>query len=313
MYNFLCKIIFFSLLYICLTIKKISSQQSFFLGILYSIFFKKFFIPKNISNITNLLLKIFSLGIMFGIDYKNLLYIFKYNAYYIIIIVFLIFYFGLFINKYLKINNNISILITSGTAICGGSAISVIASIIKANSKEIGISLISIFIFNSLSFFFIPKLALIYNINAENFGILSSLTMYDLGSVIASSIKYNKNSLSTAIYFKLFRVLCIIPLSYFINFFMINKNIFSKKIDISLLILLISPLLKSLFSKYLYIFEKIYFFSNYICSLVFFLLGVNININSIKNLNLFIIIQSFLLWIFLCFISFVFIYIKAFL
>ena len=60
MYNFLSKIIFFNLLYICLNIKNISSQHAFFLGILYSLFFKKNFVPKNIYNITNLLLKIFS-------------------------------------------------------------------------------------------------------------------------------------------------------------------------------------------------------------------------------------------------------------
>ena len=313
MYNFLSKIIFFNLLYICLNIKNISSQHAFFLGILYSLFFKKNFVPKNIYNITNLLLKIFSLGIMLGIDYTNLIYIFKYNVYYILILVFLIFYFGILINKLLKINNNISLLITSGTAICGGSAISIVGSIIKASSKEIGISLISIFIFNSLSFFLIPKLALMLNMNAENFGILSSLTMYDLGSVIASSMKYDKNALSIAIYFKLFRVFCIIPISYFIIFFIKNKNIDSKKIDISILILLISPLLKTLFPRYLYLFEKIYFFSNYISSIVFFLLGVNIDIRSIKNLNLLIILKSFLLWIVLCLISFLFIYIKAFL
>jgi uncharacterized membrane protein YadS len=57
---------------------------------------------------------------------------------------------GYFIGKWLKINGKTSELISSGTAICGGSAISAVASAIRAKADETSVSLGTIFVLNSV-------------------------------------------------------------------------------------------------------------------------------------------------------------------
>ncbi len=53
---------------------------------------------------------------------------------------------GLSLGKFLQVRGNASYLITTGTAICGGSAIAAIAPIIQADEQETAVSLATIFI-----------------------------------------------------------------------------------------------------------------------------------------------------------------------
>src|ERR1043165_4364897 len=65
---------------------------------------------------------------------------------------------GYIIGKQLKIDKNTSLLISNGTAICGGSAIAAVAPVIKANDEQISVSLGTIFILNSIALFIFPTL-----------------------------------------------------------------------------------------------------------------------------------------------------------
>src|SRR6266436_4622955 len=56
---------------------------------------------------------------------------------------------GLALGKLLQVRGNSSILITAGTAICGGSAIAAIGPLLQANEEEMAVSLGTIFILRS--------------------------------------------------------------------------------------------------------------------------------------------------------------------
>ena len=58
---------------------------------------------------------------------------------------------GLALGKLLQVRGNSSFLITTGTAICGGSAIAAIGPILQANEEEMAVSLGTIFILNSVA------------------------------------------------------------------------------------------------------------------------------------------------------------------
>ncbi len=45
--------------------------------------------------------------------------------------------------------------ISSGTAICGGSAIAAVGPVVKANDSEMSVALATIFILNALALFYI--------------------------------------------------------------------------------------------------------------------------------------------------------------
>lgn len=58
--------------------------------------------------------------------------------------------------KFLKVDRNTSYLISSGTAICGGSAIAAVGPVVKANDSEMSVALATIFILNALALFIFP-------------------------------------------------------------------------------------------------------------------------------------------------------------
>src|SRR6202022_2608426 len=58
---------------------------------------------------------------------------------------------GLGIGKLLQVRGKASLLITSGTAICGGSAIAAIGPIVHADEEEMAVSLGTVFILNSVA------------------------------------------------------------------------------------------------------------------------------------------------------------------
>ncbi len=62
--------------------------------------------------------------------------------------------FGYFLGKILRIEKKTSYLISTGTAICGGSA--AVAPIIKAEEKQISVALGAVFILNSIALIVFP-------------------------------------------------------------------------------------------------------------------------------------------------------------
>ncbi|MBO0216719.1 putative sulfate exporter family transporter, partial [Vibrio sp. Vb2880] len=63
---------------------------------------------------------------------------------------------GTLIARVLKLERVTAYLISSGTAICGGSAIAAVAPAIKAKDEQIGLALATVFVLNSIALFVFP-------------------------------------------------------------------------------------------------------------------------------------------------------------
>ena len=108
-----------------------------------------------------------------------------------------IFLIGILLAKAFNINNSLGLLISSGTAICGATAIAAIAPIIKSKPKELLIALSIIFIFNAIAIVAFPLIGQSLEMSYEQFGVWSAMAIHDTGSVIGvvastNSIYYNK-------------------------------------------------------------------------------------------------------------------------
>jgi len=121
---------------------------------------------------------------------------------------------GWFIGKRLKIEPNTSLLISSGTAICGGSAIAAIAPIINAGEKEISVALGTVFILNSVALFLFPAIGHYFALSQAQFGLWSAIAIHDTSSVVGAAARYGPDALKIATTVKLTRALWIIPLSF---------------------------------------------------------------------------------------------------
>ena len=92
--------------------------------------------------------------------------------------------------KLLKLSRNTCTLVGGGTAICGGSAIATLASIIKAKEEEIAYAMTAIFLFDILGALIYPFLAELLHLSAGQFGFLAGCAINDTSSVVASQSTY---------------------------------------------------------------------------------------------------------------------------
>ena len=131
---------------------------------------------------------------------------------YISIFVIVIFLIGFIISKVLKIDTKLSILLVSGTAICGATAMVAISPLIKAKPKDLLISLGVIFIFNAVAIAILPIIGNNIEMSFEQFGSWMALAVHDTSSVIGAAMSFGGNAVETATTLKLGRTLWLIPL-----------------------------------------------------------------------------------------------------
>lgn len=114
---------------------------------------------------------------------------------------------GYLMGKFLKIDKKSSYLISAGTVICGGSAITAISPVIKAEEKQISVALGTVFILNSIALFFFPMIDHALNLSQTQFGLWSATVIHDTSSVVGAPSKYGTQALEVATTVKLVNVI----------------------------------------------------------------------------------------------------------
>ncbi len=105
-----------------------------------------------------------------------------------IVVAFLVSY---AVGKKLEVTQNTSALVASGTAICGGTAIATMSSVIGAKEDEIAYAMTSIFLFDLLAALSYPYLATALNLTNNQFGFLAGTSINDTSSVTAAESTYS--------------------------------------------------------------------------------------------------------------------------
>lgn len=120
---------------------------------------------------------------------------------------------GVILGYSLHINRKTAYLISSGTAICGGSAIAAVGPVLKANENEMAVSLGVIFILNAVALFVFPPLGHMFGMSEAQFGTWAAIAIHDTSSVVGAGEVYGEQALQMATLIKLTRALWIIPLA----------------------------------------------------------------------------------------------------
>lgn len=205
---------------------------------------------------------------------------------------------GLILGKVLSTPQKTSLLISSGTAICGGSAIAAMAPVIDADEDETSVSLGIIFILNSLALFIFPLLGEILSMTQEQFGLWSAIAIHDTSSVVGAAQKYGDTALKIATTVKLERALWVIPISLITAIFY-KKN--GKKISIPYFIFLyIIAMIVNTFTPHIdFISPYIVAISKRGLTLTLFLIGAGLSREALKSIGIKPLVQGVLLWIFI--------------
>ena len=132
-----------------------------------------------------------------------------------ILIAFLI---GTALGKILKTEKDTSLLITVGTAICGGSAIAAVAPVIRAKQHEVSVALGTVFLLNAVALFIFPWVGHQLLLSENQFGLWSALAIHDTSSVVGATLQYGPKALEVGTTVKLARALWIIPVAIGVGF-----------------------------------------------------------------------------------------------
>ncbi|MGK5082086.1 putative sulfate exporter family transporter [Bdellovibrionota bacterium FG-1] len=124
---------------------------------------------------------------------------------------------GTTFGRLFKIEKDTSLLITVGTAICGGSAIAAVAPVIKAKSHEVSVALGIVFMPNALALFIFPWIGHHLNLTETQFGLWSALAIHDTSSVVGATLQYGSHALEVGTTVKLARALWIIPVAMIVG------------------------------------------------------------------------------------------------
>ena len=220
--------------------------------------------------------------------------------------VLLVFLFGMLLGRLLKVDRNTAMLISSGTAICGGSAIAAVSPIIKAKDNQISFALTVVFVLNALALFIFPPIGRALNMGEVDFGYWSAIAIHDTSSVVGAGAAYGPDALQTAVTVKLARTLWIIPLSFLVLFINRKHDANKGKVKIPWFILyfVVAILIAFLLPQFSELYTNLAFLGRRGMVVALFMIGCGFSFEDLKKAGWRSFVLGVLLWIVIAVSSF---------
>lgn len=268
-----------------------------FLGLLFALLCGQPF-PAFNKNMSKMLLQYSIVGLGFGMNLQASLASGSEGMMFTIVSVFGTLAIGWLIGrKLLGVDRNTSYLISSGTAICGGSAIAAVAPVLKAKDSEISVALGTVFILNAVALFIFPAIGHALGMSDQQFGLWAAIAIHDTSSVVGAGAAYSEAALEVATTVKLTRALWIIPVALISAVIFKSKG---KKITIPWFILLfvLAMIVNTYFlSDYPAIGTTINSVARKCLTLTMFFIGASLSKDVLKSVGLKAFAQGVLLWL----------------
>lgn len=121
---------------------------------------------------------------------------------------------GLLLGRALRTDRTTSLLLSAGTAICGGSAIAALAPVLQAEQHQVSVALGVVFLLNAIALVIFPPIGHVLDLSQVQFGLWSALAIHDTSSVVGSTLQYGRQALEVGTTVKLTRALWIVPLTF---------------------------------------------------------------------------------------------------
>ena len=208
----------------------VTSPIALAIGLVFALVFGKTF-PDFTKLMSKKLLQYSVIGLGFGMSITAALESGKEGMLFTIVSVFGTLALGWIVGaKLLKVDWQTSYLISSGTAICGGSAIAATGPVIKARAESMSVALGVVFILNAIALFIFPSIGDAIGMSMKEFGMWAAIAIHDTSSVVGAGAAYDAmhpdlvaaqgvSALETATTIKLTRALWIVVLALCTPFF----------------------------------------------------------------------------------------------
>lgn len=203
---------------------------------------------------------------------------------------------GVMIGYWLHLNRKTAYLISSGTAICGGSAIAAVGPVVKATGDEMAVSLGVIFILNAIALFIFPPLGHMFDMSQTQFGTWAAIAIHDTSSVAGAGEVYGPLAYETAILIKLTRALWIIPLALVTMFIFRDKT---SKISIPWFIFIFigAMLVNTYVNLPAWFVDAMVWVAKRGMVVTLFMIGASLSLSTVKSVGVRPLLLAILLWI----------------
>jgi uncharacterized integral membrane protein (TIGR00698 family) len=124
--------------------------------------------------------------------------------------------------KFLKLDRDTTILISSGGAVCGAAAVLATEDVLKSEPHKTAIAVGTVVLFGTISMFLYPILFRtgLLNMDHTQFGLYVGSSVHEVAQVVAAGGAIDDVSSDTAIIVKMTRVMLIAPLLLILSFFL---------------------------------------------------------------------------------------------
>ena len=203
---------------------------------------------------------------------------------------------GYFLGRRLPVDKKTSYLISSGTAICGGSAIAAVSPLVKADDGQISLALGTVFILNAAALFIFPPIGHALDLTQTQFGTWAAIAIHDTSSVVGAAAAYGPQAEVTATTLKLARALWIIPLSLFTLWAFKSKGA-KIRVPYFILLFVVAIGINTLFPSFSTAYAGINIAAHQILILTLFLIGAGLSRHRLKNVGVRPLVLGICLWV----------------
>ena len=288
----------------------VSPPLALFLGLAFALLCGQPFAGFN-KRASKYLLQSSVVGLGFGMNVQSALASGREGMEFTILSVVVTLVLGMFIGRrVLRMDRNTSYLISSGTAICGGSAIAAIGPVVRAKDGEMSVALATVFVLNAIALFLFPWVGHALGMSQHDFGTWAAIAIHDTSSVVGAGAAYGEEALRVATTIKLTRALWIIPVAIITSFVFKTRG---QRISIPWFIFLfVAAMLANtyLLSGVPAVGEAVNGLARKGLTLTMFFIGASLSLDTLRLVGLKPLVQGVSLWVAISLGTLAYIYLK---
>ena len=250
------------------------------------------------------LLKVAVVALGFGISLETLLNAGSSGIVYTVVLIVAVFAVGMQLGRWMAVDRSLTILISAGTSICGGSAIAAVGPAIGASREAMSVSLATVFVLNAVALYIFPPIGHFFGLSEHQFGVWAALAIHDTSSVVGAATSFGPLAVQEATVLKLARALWILPLALLAPLVVRhNGSAVERRLPIPWFIALfvLAAVLRSIApGDALPMFDAAARAGRLALVLTLFLIGASMTRGDLRRVGLRPLVHGFLLWLAVC-------------
>lgn len=274
----------------------ITPALALFAGLVFALIFPMPF-PKFNKKGSKYLLQASVVGLGFGMNVVTALKSGYEGMMFTIVSVIGVMVFGILIGIWMHLNRKTAYLISSGTAICGGSAIAAVGPVLKADDHEMAVSLGVIFILNAIALFIFPPIGHYFGMTQAQFGTWAAIAIHDTSSVVGAGDAYGAEACQIATLIKCTRALWIIPLAFATMFIFRDKKGSKVSIPWFIFLFVAAMVVNTYCGIPSAVSDTIVYISKKALVVTLFFIGAGLSVGMVKKVGIRPLLLAILLWI----------------